>query len=529
MKEKMKNLESSVDNDTNLGSDKDMYHKMIEEVQDCAIILLNTRGIIQNWNKGAEKIKQYKESEAVGMHFQMFYLPDDRAVNLPEKLLKEAAVFGRAFHEGWRLRKDQTRFWGSITLTALHNDTGEVIGFSKLTRDLTERKIAEDQLKNFMQELKSSNEALRKSEERYHKMIAEVEDYAIILLNEEGNILNWNVGAEKIKGYRSEEIIGKNFRLFYLPEDQKNKVPEMLIQQALEQGKALHEGWRVRKDGSTFWGSIVITALHSEDGSVIGFSKVTRDLTERKYSEDKALEYLIKLEAQNKKLEQFAYVASHDLQEPLRKIRIFTEVIEKNFHNEELVKKYFEKINASAKRMSELIVSILNYSRLSNMEDMVETDLNLILADVLVDFELLIEENGATILGDPLPMIKAIPAQINQLFTNIIGNALKFTHNQPIIKISSTIIAQDHISNPPTPHAKRYLEILFSDNGIGFEQQYEDQIFSLFQRLHGKQEYSGTGIGLALCKRIMENHYGSIRATGELGKGANFYVYFPLE
>ena len=508
----------------------DTYHKMINEVEDYAIILLNQEGIIQNWNKGGEKINGYTESEIVGKHFRIFYLPEDSVNNLPEKLLKKATDKGKASHEGWRLRKNGTKFWGSITLTALHTANGEIMGYSKVTRDLTEKKIADDQARSFTKELQLSNEALRRSEEKYHKMIEEVQDYAIILLNEKGDIQNWNKGAEKIKGYSAEEIIGKNFRIFYLPADRESGLPEKLIATAIKEGRATHEGLRVRKDGSTFWGSIVITALHEKDGTIIGFSKVTRDLTEKKEAENKMQEYLRELENRNKELEQFAYIASHDLQEPLRKIRTFTDVIQRNLGNEEFVKMYFEKINSSAKRMSDQIKSILDYSRLSLAEEFMEVDLNRVLSDICIDFELVIQEKKAVIESEPLPTIKAIPIQINQLFANLISNALKFSANEPLIKISSTICTHEEMKEIPEYVSDgRYLQILFSDNGLGFEPQYEKKIFFLFQRLHGRHEYSGTGIGLALCKKIMENHLGFIRAESELGKGADFYVYFPLQ
>ncbi len=502
---------------------------MINEVQDYAIILLDNDGIIQNWNKGAEKIKQYSEAEAVGMDFRMFYLPSDQEARLPERLLEEAINNGHAAHEGWRLRKDKTRFWGSITLTAIHDDQGGVTGFTKVTRDLTERKAAEDQLRVFSEQLKKSNDDLRNNEQRYHKMIAEVEDYAIILLDEKGNIINWNSGARKIKGYTAEEIIGQNFRIFYLPEDKAIKLPEKLIEKAIANGKAVHEGWRVRKDGSRFWGSIVITALHSGNGSIIGFSKVTRDLTERKQSEERINIYLEDLESKNRELEQFAYVASHDLQEPLRKIQIFAEILEKSNLNDGHTKKYVEKIINSANRMSELIRSVLNYSRLGSSEghQLVDVDPGAILEAVLEDFELTIKEKNATITSEPLPTIKAIPLQVNQLFTNLIGNALKFSDKQPLIKISTRVVDKPPDEVGFLPQENKYLEFIFSDNGIGFEPQYQEQIFSLFQRLHAKHEYAGTGIGLALCKRIMENHDGFITGEGQPGKGATFKLYFP--
>jgi PAS domain S-box-containing protein len=524
-------LEALKKNYAELKLSEQRFHQMVAEVEDYAIILLDKNGIILNWNKGAEKIKQYKESEVIGQPFQVFYLPENRQSGLPEKLMQEAATTGKATHEGWRLRKDKTRFWGSISLTALHNEKDEIIGFSKVTRDLTEKKMAEDQLNESTEALKKSHDALKKSEERYQKMISEVEDYAIILLNRDGEIENWNTGAQKIKGYTASEIIGKNFRVFYPQKDRENNVPENLLREAASKGKALHEGWRLRKDGSQFWGSIVITAIHANDGTVIGFTKVTRDLTERKASEDKLQVYLHELETQNAELEQFAYVASHDLQEPLRKIQTFADVIGKNLDDNAAVTKYLAKLNASAFRMKELIRSVLNYSRISKYGDeKTDTDLNSILLNVIEDYELLIQERDGKVEAQKLPVIKAIPLQINQLFSNIIGNALKYSERAPRIEIKFRFVpAKDADNLPPNILEGNFLEIQFIDNGIGFEQQYEKLIFSMFQRLYGKHEYSGTGIGLALCKKIMDSHLGYITAKSELSVGSTFYVYFPVQ
>jgi len=509
---------------------EERYHRMIAEVQDYAIILLNEKGDIQNWNMGAEKIKGYTADEIIGKNFKIFYLPEDQESGLPQKLISEAARIGKATHEGWRIRKNGSRFWGNIVITALHNHKREIIGFSKVTRDLTEKKIVEDQIRNTATELQIKNEELQKSEERYHRMIAEVQDYAIILLNEKGDIQNWNAGAQKIKEYRADEIVGKNFKIFYLPEDQESGLPQKLIAEAVRSGKATHEGWRVRKSGSRFWGSIVITALHNDQGEIIGFSKVTRDLTERKMAEDRMHKYLFELQAQNRELERFAYVASHDLQEPLRKIRTFIDVIGSNLQDEELISRFFGKINASAERMSDLISAVLKYSRLEkDNKEITVIDLNRVLKDVMEDFEVNIQEKGASISSEELPSIQGNELQISQVFSNIIGNALKFSSNKPEIKISSKVVHSDQIDDWPTDLARgNYFEIVFADNGIGFEQQYGEQIFILFQRLHGKQKYPGTGIGLALCKRIMENHGGYISAWSEPGNGARFQIYFPI-
>lgn len=516
--------------DAELKSNEDRYHKMIDEIQDYAIIMLDKDGIIQNWNKGAEKIKQYKEREVVGRPFQIFYLPQDRVVGLPERLLKEASYTGRATNEGWRLRKDQTRFWASVTITAIHGDNNELIGFTKVTRDLTEKKIADDELKKLTDELRASNEALKKNEERYQRMFQEVEDYAIIMLDENGIIQNWNRGAEKIKLYKEHEIIGKHFSAFYLPHDRESGLPERLMEQARRTGKAAHEGWRVRRDGTTFWGNITITALHDTNGNVIGFSKMTRDLTERKAAEDRLWAYAQELETQNKELERFAFVASHDLQEPLRKIRTFADLIQYNFDNRENIEMYLNKINSSALRMSDLIRSILNYSKLAHKkEDPVPTDLNMVLKNIESDFELIIREKNAKIISDELAVINGIPVQLSQLFANLISNALKFSLENPVIRITSrTVPAAELPTHPDRPTHLDYVEVSFADNGIGFEQKYDKKIFTMFQRLHNSSKFAGTGIGLALCQRIMENHQGFITVKSEPGKGSTFNAYFPI-
>ena len=372
------------------------------------------------------------------------------------------------------------------------------------------------------------------SEERYHKMIAEVQDYAIILLDENGIVQNWNSGAEKIKGYAASEIVGRSFENFYTPEDRLDGLPKRLLHTAKITGKAVHEGWRVRKDGTRFWGSIVITALHATDGTIIGFSKVTRDLTQQKVANDTLTAYTRELEIQNAELEQFAYVASHDLQEPLRKIQTFTGLIQERFHDEKFVRVYLEKLDTSAKRLSQLVKALLDYSKVSReltgkVHQHSDVDLNEVLAEVKQDFELVLEEKNAKIKAWDLPTVKGNKVQLGQLFGNLISNSLKFTKSEPLITITSAEVRGNEIPDVPEDLKDRqFYQITFRDNGIGFDQEYAKRIFVLFQRLHGKQEYSGTGIGLALCKKIVENHGGIIDATSTLNKGATFTVYLPV-
>jgi len=415
---------------------------------------------------------------------------------------------------------------------------GRMTGVVETMQDITDREIekeirslSEDKYKSLSelleQRVNEHSNTLRESEERYHKMIEEVQDYAILMLDPDGYVLNWNLGAEKIKGYTEAEIIGKNFRLFYLNHDRENKLPEKLIQLAHETGRATHEGWRLRKDGTTFWGAVVITALHDDNGDIIGFSKVTRDLTERKLADDRMRNYALEIEFRNKQLEEYAYIASHDLQEPLRKIQIFSEMLEANADNEQSVRKNIEKINSAAKRMSSLIKDVLQYSQLSRADELfADVDLNTVIETIKEDFELLIEQKNAQIIHNTLPALKGIPIQLHQLLANLINNALKFTPEKALIKIHSreadaAELKQEYGLNT----LRRYAVITVKDNGTGFEQRYGEQVFKMFKRL---TDNSGTGIGLALCKKIVENHNGHIEVASEPGKGTEFTIFLPV-
>lgn len=523
-----------------LQKSEERYHRMTAEVQDYVIILLSGDGIIENWNIGAEKIKGYTEAEIVGRHFRIFYPPEDQANQVPEQLLAQAKEHGKANHEGWRIRKDGTRFWASTTITALHGSAGEIIGFSKVTRDLTELRRQDLTIRKINEDLRKRNELLRQSEERYYRMVAEIEDYVIILLDVEGIIQNWNKGAEKIKGYATDEIVGKHFSIFYPEEDRKAGTPQKLLCEASRNGKALHEGWRVRKDGSAFWGSVVMTALHNDGGAIIGFTKVTRDLTDKKIAEEKLMQAAVKLQQKNKELERineelasFAYISSHDLQEPLRKIQTFSDrILEMEYNNlSEKGRDYFMRMLGGASRMQKLIRDILTYSRTTMYEKKLEaTDLNHLLAHSASELEVMIAEKKATIESDTLPTIRVVPFQLQQLFNNLLSNALKFSKpDVPVhIVIRSETLAAEGLPEPTTTSAAEYCHLSFADNGIGFEPEFERKIFEVFQRLHNRNEFEGTGIGLAICKKIAENHGGFMTADGRPGLGATFHVYLPI-
>ena len=458
--------------------------------------------------------------------------PDD--VKILEDAYEMSKKTGVLKYESRLIWPDQSLHWISVRSKIIFNDQTVPIKLYGTAMDITPQKIVAESLERLVANrtviLEKKNEELKRSEERYQKITEEVEDYAIILLSKNGTILNWNKGAEKINGYKENEITGKNFRVFYLEEDRKSKLPEKLIKEATANGRAIEEGYRIKKDGSMYWVNSVITALHDDKNAIIGFSKITRDLTERKRAEDKLAQNAASLEFQNKELQQFAYITSHDLQEPLRVIRMYSQLLDKKLPPDADAEMYSQKIQGAALRMQNLIKSVLNYSRLSSMaEEFVLTDLNEILKSVKSDFELMINEKNARIISEPLPEIKGVPLQLHQLFSNLISNSMKFSDMHPVINISAKIMSVNEFeySHDLNPSLK-YVEIKFVDNGIGFDEDYAEIIFEVFQRLHDRQAFDGTGVGLALCKKIVVNHHGFIRASSEPGKGSTFFVYLPV-
>ena len=348
---------------------------------------------------------------------------------------------------------------------------------------------------------------------RLQKMVEEVEDYAILLLDNEGYIENWNKGAERIKGYKASEIIGKHYRTFYRPEDLATNKPERLLEKARQEGRAQDEGWRVRKDGSHFWGSITITALHNEEGETIGFSKVTRDLTEAKKAENLLL-HMQKMEARNDELEQLTYITSHDLQEPLRNISSFIEIFVEDYGvqiNEE-GKETLQYIQKAVARMSQLINGLLDYGRLGRNAELTEADTFKIAREVCEDLDFQIRQAGAVVQIDPLPVLKVYETEFRLLLQNLIGNAIKF--RRPGVKPEVRVWAE-------LQHGTWKFAV--KDNGIGIEPKHRDRIFLIFQRLHGRHEFEGSGIGLAHCRRIAEMHQGQIWFESKPGQGSTFY------
>ena len=349
-------------------------------------------------------------------------------------------------------------------------------------------------------------------------MINEIEDYAILFLDIDGNIMTWNKGAEKVKGYTSEEIIGKSFRHFYTASDRDVQLPERLIQTAIKEGKAADEGWRVKKNGELFWGSISITSIHGRDGQLLGFTKVTRDLTEKMRADEALREYSAQLSIKNRELEQFVYIASHDLQEPLQTVISFIDLLKAEYENvlDEEGKMYMDFITGASQRMRSLIKSLLDYSRIGQNRSLEDIDLNDSVKSLLIDLHSAINEKKAVINISELPVIKGYKTDINQLLMNLVKNGIKFSKPgiAPEIEISACRLESQW-------------KIMVKDNGIGIKPEHREKIFLIFQRLHNRNEYEGNGIGLAHCRKIAEVHKGQLDFDSEPGTGSTFWFTIP--
>lgn len=491
------------------------HRLMVQGVRDYAIFALDTEGNIITWNDGAQKIKGYAPGEIIGKHFSIFYTAEDLMNKKTEMELRVAKEVGKYEEEGWRVRKNGSVFWANVVITGLYNENNKLIGFSKVTRDLTERR--------------ENDERLRQSEERFRSLIEQVSDYGIFMMDNMGRIISWNEGAKRINGYTADEIIGKYFSIFYPEEEVLNGKPARELRIARAEGKYEEEGWRLRKDGTRFWASIVITAVYSNDGALIGFSKVTRDLTERKEAEQvirESHESFRRLAGElkvtndelsyiNKELEQFTSIVSHDLQEPIRTIKSFLQLIDIKLDEgqRDELKKYINKSISAANRMKELILNLLHYSQLGKSEASRDTiSVDALIGEALQNLKSAVDSSNADIVVESeIQEVQGDRIQLVQLIQNLLSNALKFTDaTRPKVVIRAK-------------KQNGHVQFSVTDNGIGMAPADLHKSFEIFRRLHTKKDYPGTGIGLAICKKIVDQHSGRIWPESAPGKGTTFY------
>ena len=337
-------------------SDDGRYRLLIEAVTDYAIYMLDPTGIVTSWNPGAQRFKGYAADEIIGQHFSRFYSEQDQKSGLPARALETAAREGKFESEGWRIRKDGTRFWAYVVIDPIRSKSGEIIGFAKITRDLTERRAAE--------------EILTRSQEQFKLLVQGVTDYAIYLLDPEGRVTNWNLGAQRIKGYLPQEIIGQHFSQFYTEADRQAGVPGKALKTAAREGKFESERWRVRKDGSQFWAHVVIDPIRAEDGKIIGYAKITRDITERKEAQEK-LERTREALIQSQKMEAIGQLTggvAHDFNNLLMAVLGSLELLRKRLPDDSKMLALLENAVQGAERGTTLIKRMLAFARVQELK-----------------------------------------------------------------------------------------------------------------------------------------------------------------
>jgi PAS domain S-box-containing protein len=485
-------------------ADEARFRKMVGAVKDYAIFMLDPTGRVATWNAGAQEIKGYTEDEIVGSHIRRFYRPEDAAAGIPEGLLETARRQGRGEHEGWRVRKDGTLFWADVVITAIR-EGDEVVGFTKVTRDLSGRREAE--------------EKLRQSEERFRLLVSSVKDYAIFMLDPEGRVTTWNDGAREIKGYSEKEILGAPFTRFYPPEAVESGEAHRLLEQARKEGRAEDEGWRVRKDGSRFWASVILSAVHDSSGKLIGFTKITRDLTDQRRLEAERVR-AAQAEESIRMRDEFLSIASHELKTPLTSLQLQVDSLsEKAATADPRLKLRLQRARRSSQRLTELIESLLDVSRIATGRfelkpqklDLAELAHEVV--DRLAEAAALAEctltlETEAPLWGEWDRL------RLDQLLMNLLSNALKYAAGTPVLVRLRALEGER-------------VELEVTDQGPGIPEDSLTRIFERFERASSMRNYGGLGLGLYVNQQIATAHGGTIDGRNLPGGGAAFRVVLP--
>jgi PAS domain S-box-containing protein len=487
---------------------------MLRAIKDYAIYLLDRDGYIISWNAGAERFKGYTADEIIGQHFSRFYTDEDRASGLPQRALATAAATGTYEAEGWRVRKDGTRFWTSVVIDPVYDDDGSLIGYAKVTRDISDKKRA--------------LEALFASEQRFRLLVQGVRDYAIFMLDPDGRITNWNAGAQAIKGYSAAEIIGEHFSRFYTPEDRARGEPARALATALRDGKFLGEGWRMRKDGTRFWASVVLDPIRDERGYLIGFAKITRDVTERREAQlalDRSRDAL----NQAQKMEAIGRITggvAHDFNNLLTIIRSSAELLRRPGLPDAKRARYIDAIADTANKAAQLTRQLLAFARkqplqpeaflvserLRGLEHIIRTSVG---SPIKLHFE----------LPDDIRAVDADPNQFETAVLNIVINARDAMPRGGHLTLSARQV--DHIP-PVRNHSGAqgdFVAVSITDTGTGIEPGTLRRIFEPF--FTTKAVNKGTGLGLSQAYGFAKQSGGEIDVSTRVGEGTTFTLYLP--
>ena len=527
----------------------ELHRLLVATVRDYAIFALDPKGYILSWNAGAEQFKGYTAEEAIGQHFSIFYPPEIAARGHPEKELEEAALVGRFEEEGWRFRKDGTRFWANVVITALRGPTGRLVGFAKVTRDLTARRLADA--------------ALRESEQRFRLLVQGVQDYAIFMLEPNGTVATWNEGAYRIKGYTADEIIGKHMSVFYPEEDIVAGKVARELEAATRDGRFEDEGERVRKDGSRFWASVLITAIRDEEGTLVGFGKVTRDLTERRNAQLKEVEDARRIaseeaarhfaeereeearaqatqlheqaieleersvEAQNANRAKSGFLAamSHELRTPLNAIAGYTELLELGIGGPvtEQQVQHLKRIRISQQHLLRIINDILNFSRIEAGR-ITYTIRAVPMAEVTESvahmMERQAEKRHITFARDACAgtlVAWADRAKVEQVLLNLLSNALKFTPSAGTVTLACRAVGTEAL-------------VEVHDTGVGIAADKLEAVFEPFVQVDRSltSDHEGTGLGLAISRELARAMNGDVTVRSVIDAGSTFTLHLPL-
>jgi PAS domain S-box-containing protein len=496
-------------------TDPDPHELLIRNVVDYAIYMLDPNGFVVSWNPGAQLIKGYTAEEIVGQHFSRFYSAEDRAAGLPKNALSEATRNGRFATEGWRFRKDASRFWASAVIDPVYQD-GKLVGFAKITRDMTEQRTAQ-------------LDALE-SERRFRLLVEGVTDYAIYMLSPEGIITNWNAGAQRIKGYSSSEIVGKHFSCFYVAEDVDAGLPDRALARARLEGRYEAEGWRRRKDGSRFWAGVVVDAIHDE-GKLIGFAKITRDLTERREAQlqlDQSREQLF----QSQKMEAVGQLTgglAHDFNNLLAGISGSLELMKKRIAEGRLteIDHYVAAAAGAASRAAALTHRLLAFARRQTL-DSKPISPNGLVTDMV---ELIQRTIGPAIrlkivLAPSLKLILCDPHQLENTLLNLCINARDAMPDGGQLTIETADVVVEHsAARERELDPGRYAVIYVTDTGTGMSSDVLQRAFEPF--FTTKPIGKGTGLGLSMTYGFIRQSGGQVRIDSEVGKGTVVRLYLP--